>query len=338
MTAVEQVIGPAAPPGGWLPGQLRSEHAARWLARTPLDGVCEYALWPAGKLLRPTLVLESCAAVGGEPQQILPAALSLEYFHAASLVHDDIADGGTRRRGRPSVPLRFGLETALVAGDELVFQTFSACAECAGRGVPGHRVLAAIGLLAATGAELCRGQYMERDLCGDVDAGLDAYCTVAAAKTSALLIASCSVGAILGGGTDASVTALGHFGRELGIAFQMMDDLRPYAQQDAPDKDVLTDITGRKMTFPLIVARDEMGGHGRRVLADALSPGRAPEESFALLSSLLADPRAAGAARRIVAEQLDDAVLALEAVPAGSPRDRLAGLARAMMAGLGQAV
>jgi geranylgeranyl pyrophosphate synthase len=318
---------------GWLSARLREEHEFRWQAATPLDKICDYAIWPAGKLLRPALVVESCAAVGGDPGQVLPAALSLEYFHVASLVHDDIVDGAKLRRSRPSVATRFGVPTALLAGDELVFQLFQACAESAGRGVPPERVLAAIAMLAATGTQLCRGQYSERELCGDPDATIDAYCAVAAEKTAALLVASCKVGAILGGGTDEQVAALASYGRHLGVAFQMIDDLRPYVSQPAAgEKDLLADIACRAMTFPLVTARAVLGSSARDLLVTAFDPGVAPEEAFSLLCGLVADPRVTAALRRIVSDRLQATVAALSGLPDGEPRERLASIPQALAA------
>lgn len=311
-----------------LAAELRRVHAGHWVNVTPLDKICEDAVWPAGKLLRPALLLESCAVVGGDPRSVLAAALSVEYFHAASLVHDDIVDGGTMRRGRPSVVARFGAEVALLAGDELVFQIFRACAACAGPAVPAEQVLAAVGVLAAAGAELCRGQHAERDLRADLDAGLDTYCAVAAQKTSTLLAASCQVGALLGGGSAEQVATLSRFARCLGVAFQMADDLRPYLRgRGDHGKDLLTDIACRAMTFPLVVARRELGDQARSVMAAAFRQETTSPESFRLLSDMVQDPRVIGPAVMIVDEWINEAKTALEALPYGKSRDRLAQIA-----------
>jgi geranylgeranyl pyrophosphate synthase len=328
MTTTDEVLRELAAPHEWLGAELQRAHARHWVNAGPLDSICEGAVWPAGKLLRPALLLESCAAVGGDPRDVLPAALSVEYFHAASLVHDDIIDGGTLRRGQPSVFVRFGTEVALLAGDELVFQVFQACAACVGPAVPARRVLTAVGVLAAAGADLCRGQHAERAQQADLDAGLDTYCAVAAQKTSALLAASCQVGAILGGGTAEHVAALSRFARCLGVAFQMADDMRPYLH-GRPDhgKDVLTDIACRAMTFPLVVARRELGDGGRSVIAKAFGPDTPPQVSFQLLADMVRTTKVIDAAGAIVDGWVSEAATALEALPGGSSRERLARIA-----------
>jgi geranylgeranyl pyrophosphate synthase len=328
MTTADEVLRELAVPPDWLATELQRTHTERWVNASPLDSICEGAVWPAGKLLRPALLLESCAAVGGDPRDVLPAALSVEYFHAASLVHDDIIDGGMIRRGRPSVVARFGTELALLAGDELVFQVFQACAACVGPAVPASRVLTAVGVLAAAGAELCRGQQAERALRADLETGLDQYCAVAAQKTSALLTVSCQVGAILGGGTADHVAALSRFARCLGVAFQMADDMRPYLP-GRPDhgKDVLTDIACRAMTFPLVVALREFGGEGRSVIAEAFSCATPPQVSFQLLADMVLSAEVIDAAAAIVDGWVSEAKAALEALPCGSSRDRLARIA-----------
>lgn len=319
-----------------LADRLRAEHDRRWTARTPLDEVCFYALWPAGKLIRPMLMTEACLAVGGDPEKIPQAALSLEYFHTASLIHDDIVDGAGTRRGRTSVPARFGLTAALVAGDELVFQIFRACAEAREAGLPAERVLAAVTLLAETGIELCRGQYAEHGLSGDADTTLARYCDIAAGKTAPLLVASCQVGAILGGGNPAEVAALAEFARYFGIAFQMADDLRPYRGLDEePDKDRLADVVSRRMTFPLVIARHELADRAREVLAEAFRPGADAAESYEALSALVSEPVVDVAIAKILAEYVDRAVGALRPLRPGAGRDRLASLAEAIASGAG---
>lgn len=327
MTTADDALRELATPHEWLLAELRGTHNARWVGSSPLDCICEDAVWPAGKLLRPALLLESCAAVGGDPRDVLAAALGVEYFHAASLVHDDIVDGGTMRRGRPSVAVRYGTEVALLAGDELVFQVFQACAACAGPAVPAQRVVAALGVLAAAGAELCRGQHAEQALRADLDATLDRYCAVAVQKTSALLTASCQVGAILGGGTDEHAAALCRFARCLGVAFQMADDMRPYLGQPDHGKDVLTDIACCAMTFPLVVARREFGDGGRSVIAEAFSPDTPASVSYRLLADMVQSAQVIDAAVAIVDDWVSEAKTALEALPGGPSRRRLDGIA-----------
>ncbi len=328
MTTADDILRELSAPHEWLAAELRRTHTERWVSASPLDSICEQAVWPAGKLLRPALLLESCAAVGGNPRDVLAAALSVEYLHAASLVHDDIVDGGTMRRGRPSVAVRYGAEVALLAGDELVFQVFAACAACTGPAVPAQRVLAAIGVLAAAGADLCRGQHAEQALRADLDAGLDTYCAVAAQKTSTLLAASCQAGAILGGGTAEHAAALCRFARCLGVAFQMADDMRPYlAGRPDHGKDVLTDISCRAMTFPLVVARRELGGAGRSVIARAFSADTPAPASFRLLADMVRSAQVIDAAIAIVGDWVAEATGALEALPSSPSRDRLARIA-----------
>src|SRR5690349_23917371 len=96
---------------------LRQELSHRWPETTEeLEAITRHALLPAGKLLRPMMALQAAEAVGGNPADILAAALGLEYLHAATLVHDDIIDGDAVRRGRPSVPAAYGVPRAIVAG------------------------------------------------------------------------------------------------------------------------------------------------------------------------------------------------------------------------------
>lgn len=188
-------------------------------SRRPADGdrmqeIARYALLAPGKLLRPVLLVAAAEATGGSRDQVVPAALAVEYLHVASLVHDDVIDGDDLRRGQDSVHARYGVPDAIATGDALLFQVFSAVSECAALGVPDAAVLAAVGVLAQAGEELCRGQLQEALLtaAGPRGCGLDAYQEMASLKTGALLRGACRAGALLSGGTPEETEAVTAFG------------------------------------------------------------------------------------------------------------------------------
>jgi geranylgeranyl diphosphate synthase type I len=193
-----------------------------------IDEVCRHAMNPPGKLFRPTMLLVSALAVGGSAECALPAAVATETGHTASLVHDDIIDGDEMRRGRPSVQSKYGINTAIIAGDTLIFALFEALASCADTGVPEARVVAAVSAVARAGVDLCRGQCLEAELTGLRMMDQAAYVEMVRLKTSALFRAACETGAILGGGDEAAVAALVGYADHLGVAFQIEDDLLAY--------------------------------------------------------------------------------------------------------------
>ncbi|MBU3864332.1 polyprenyl synthetase family protein, partial [Streptomyces sp. 4503] len=271
--AVTDVADPLAEAAPTIELLLR-ELDRRWPPEAErLHQISRYALLPAGKLLRPLLLMESAEAVGGGGPAVVPAALSVEYLHVGSLVHDDVIDGDAMRRGRPSVVARYGTADAIVTGDALMLGMFGVLtdgAEEAG-GLPPGRVLGAVRVFARAGVDLCRGQAMEGELRGDLGCGLDRYLTMSSLKTGALFRAACRGGAILGGGTPAQQRALTAYAEHLGLAFQMHDDLLPYTSDPrTTGKSALSDIAAARPTFPVLLCHAMAGAPGRARLEAAL--------------------------------------------------------------------
>jgi geranylgeranyl diphosphate synthase type I len=313
-------------------GTLHIEIGDGWDPADELDAMCRYAVLPPGKLFRPYLLLESCAAVGGDLHVAVPAALGAEYGHVASLVHDDIIDNDMMRRGRASVPAEYGRDHAIIVGDTLIFRLFLALAECAERGAPATRVVASLRAVAVAGVDLCRGQTADGRLRRGVEVDLDDYCQTVRGKTGALFRGACEVGALLGGGGDGQVAALATYGEQLGIAFQMADDLLAYRSTTrAAGKDLLSDLRNRQMTFPLVVAGMIAGERVRKVLpvlfdqADAAHRASVGgQDVLGAVRELLDSVSALDEAAKIVQRHAEDALTALDFLPPSASHDRLA--------------
>lgn len=263
-----------------------------------LHEIARYALLPAGKLLRPLLLVESARAVGGDYDEIIPAALGVEYLHAGSLVHDDVIDGDVLRRGRPTVVARYGVEDAVVTGDALIMGMFAAVTDCADHGLPADRLVDAVRVLARAGVDLCRGQAMEAELRGDPRCGLDPYLTMIALKTGALFRGACQAGAVLGGGSPAEQRVLTEFAEHLGLAFQMHDDLLPHTSDAlTTGKSGLSDIANGRPTFPVLMVYAMAGPAGRDALETALGGTLPAPEALAVVRELLESTGALDASR-----------------------------------------
>ncbi|MDI5967257.1 polyprenyl synthetase family protein [Streptomyces sp. SL13] len=316
---------PPPPDTGRARDLLLRELDGRWPADgRRLDRIARYALLPAGKFLRPVLLAESARAVGAGGAQIAPAALGVEFLHVGSLVHDDVIDGDELRRGRPSVMARHGVADAVVVGDALMMSMFAAVAECAERGLPAGRVVEAVRVLAAAGVDLCHGQLMEAELCGDAGCGLERYLAVSALKTGALFRAACLAGAVLGGGTPAQQRALRRYGEHLGSAFQMRDDLLPYVgDAGVTGKSGLSDLANRRPTFPLVVAHDRADRAGRRLLERVLSGAVPAAEALGAVAALLRRTGALAAAEERARQEVAAAKGCLAELPATSSRTLL---------------
>ncbi|SDS93447.1 polyprenyl synthetase family protein [Actinoplanes derwentensis] len=265
---------------------LHQEMQRRWpVTPDELDAIVRYALLPAGKMIRPIMTLHCAAAVGGDPEPVLPAALALEYVHVATLVHDDIIDNDDVRRGRASVPAAYGVPNAIIAGDQLIFDAFAAITGSQHAGLPAGGVVAAVSALAEAGAALCRGQSLESRLAGDLSVGVEPYLEVARLKTGALFRAACQVGAALGGADPATIGALADYGEQLGIAFQIRDDLLSYTEQpDLIGKSTTSDLSNGRATLPVLLAWAASSPDGRTALTGALRDGAASQAAVTLVA------------------------------------------------------
>lgn len=289
-----------------------------------LDAVCAYALEPTGKLLRPVLLVESALAVGGSADAVLPAAVGTECGHVASLIHDDIVDDDQLRRGRSSVPYRYDIATALLAGDLLFFRMLETILECRHKDIPDSRVVDAAAVLANASAALCHGEYRELELVGSGFVGVDEYLAVVRAKTAVAFRAACEVGGILAGGTPAEIETLAGYGENLGIAFQIRDDLLPYISDEAPmGKAVGSDIGNQRLTLPVILAYEATAAPGWARLDRALSGELPTEVAYADTRTLLAETGAIGRAHDMAHEFAHRAGEHARQLPATDSRARL---------------
>ena len=175
-----------------------------------------------GKMLRAFLVFAASSAVGGDPGKVVMAAEAIELLHGASLFHDDIIDNAAERRGIPALHERVGVGQALVAGDDLLLRAFSVLSE-ARACFPASRVLEAMEALNQLARECCRGQFDE--LCADRWISEEQYFAIVSGKTAAPFEAAGVLGVILGGGAPEQIAHIRTYARQMGIAFQIEDDL-----------------------------------------------------------------------------------------------------------------
>ncbi|MEU9343969.1 polyprenyl synthetase family protein [Streptomyces sp. NPDC048278] len=288
-----------------------------WLSRAagePLAEVHRWALHPPGKLVRPVLLLESAAAVGGAYERVMPAAVGVELVHVASLLHDDILDDDRLRRGKPSGHARFGPGAAVLGGDALMFALFEQVVECGGRGVPEAAVLRAVGTLARAGRRMAQGVARELDPVRTPDPVVG-YLEMVRLKTSALLSACCEAGAVLGGGSPGQARALAGYGEALGVAFQIRDDLLPYGPEAGREgKPADSDLRNDRPSLPLLLAGP--------VSADPEKVGR-----------LLVETGALEECTRLARAYAERARRELDALPPGPHRAALCRTAEALAPG-----
>ena len=222
-----------------------------------LSRAVRYSLFAGGKRLRPTLVLATAEAVGGNMKDALPAAAAFEMIHTYSLIHDDLPamDNDSLRRGQPTSHIVFGEAMAILAGDALQTHAFEVIAQPSGRcQVPTEERMRAVAVLAeATGARgMVGGQVADLESEGTpADAEMLEF--IHRHKTGALIRASVEVGAIVGGGDEKVVYELRRFGEEIGLAFQIVDDiLDVVGTAESLGKTVGKDSKAGKATYPAV--------------------------------------------------------------------------------------
>lgn len=253
-----------------------------------------------GKRLRPLLVCLAAGAPPPESDDVLRAAVAVELVHGATLVHDDVLDGSSLRRGRPTVFASGGRGLATAAGDLLFSRAFSELA--AGGSIEAVRVLA------AAADELARGELMQREDAWSSGVTVERYLERCRLKTAVLFRAACMLGALA---ADGPACALGHFGEQIGLAFQILDDVLDITgPQERTGKPRGTDLLDGTVTLPLIYAR----GASERLAALELRDLDGPEHA-AEVCDLIAGTDGLARARMQALQLVADAKRALPALP-----------------------
>ncbi|WP_115944820.1 polyprenyl synthetase family protein [Amycolatopsis thermalba] len=216
-----------------------------------------------GKAVRPALALLSAEAAGPPPATGLPGAVAVELVHNFSLLHDDLMDGDTERRHRPTVWAVRGAASAILTGDAMLALANEVLLDSDGPGA-----VAAARLLAEAVGELIRGQVLDVAFEQRDDVTLDECLDMAGGKTGALLSASAAIGAVLACAPQRTVSALAGFGADLGLAFQLVDDvLGIWGEPSVTGKPVHSDLRARKKSLPVTYAITHGGAPGRELAA-----------------------------------------------------------------------
>jgi geranylgeranyl diphosphate synthase type I len=234
-----------------------------------------------GKCLRPSLCLFVCEMLGGSVAETLPVAVGIELLHNFSLIHDDIEDDDELRHHRPTVWRAYGREPAILAGMALWTLAYQAVDSAIERGADAGRVLSARRLISEACNEIIEGQHMDLSFEQRTDVTLSEYTAMISRKTGALFAASLAIGAVMAGAGDEQAEKLAGFGRELGLAFQIRDDvLGIWGEGTATGKPVGADIAKRKKSLPVIHAFQQVVGPDRDILRGAYAKSELDEKDI----------------------------------------------------------
>jgi geranylgeranyl diphosphate synthase type I len=220
----------------------------------------------SGKFIRSSLCLLSCQAVGGNKSQAIPAAAAVELVHNFSLIHDDIEDASSERHHRPTVWKIWGQPQAINAGDAMFSLAYLALVRLKEKGIAGQKIAHCAEVLSRACLELCEGQYLDIEYENRLDITIENYLDMAAKKTAALFAASTSLGVCLGSEDGEAVDLFRLFGGELGMAFQIHDDiLGIWGAVESVGKSA-GDICQRKKTLPVAYGLESSKGPVRKSL------------------------------------------------------------------------
>lgn len=224
-----------------------------------LAQVLDHIRQRAGKRMRPMLILLMAKHFGGITDATQYAAVGLELLHTASLVHDDVVDDSAERRGQSSVNAEYNNKVAVLVGDYILSTALLNVA------LTDNQII--VKRLAELGRTLASGEILQLSNIQNTEISEDVYYDVIIQKTAALFEACCTIGALSASGSDEDIEKASLFGRNLGIMFQIKDDIFDYSQSSEIGKPTGNDMAEGKLTLPVIYALNSTGNDNMRALA-----------------------------------------------------------------------
>ena len=286
-----------------------------------ISGYISYALDGNGKRIRPALVLLAAHASGKSTPQHVDLAVVVELIHLATLVHDDIMDGASKRRGKPTAFAKWGAELSVLLGDCLFCHAMTLSSNFSDPSISRK--------ISEAANEVCSGEILQTQRRFDLKLTIPEYIKMISMKTGALFRISTELAAILNQCRPDEILAMRNYGDYLGIAYQIYDDcLDLVGTEGATGKTVGTDLAKGKLTLPLLHVLAQANDAERERLHTIILHGT-EESRTELLAQVVERGGLKNAVRRIQG-YLDQAVASLQVLPKSSYRDTLEGIPRAV--------
>ena len=293
---------------------------------TPLEFAVRDALFTGGKRVRATLALLWCEAYSGDSRPAIPLAAAYELAHASALIQDDIIDRSDMRRGAKSIAAKYGLTTALLASDLLLFNVPKMVAKY--ETLESRRLARVLDLLGDACKASTWGEFIDMAMARDGNETEERYEEMIKLKTSSLLSAPCASGALVGGATERAASTAGEFGEQIGLAYQIQDDaLDLVGEESELGKPTLTDLRGGKKSFVLMHCLDHSSEEDRKfVLGLVGRTGPYRHDEVLRLRALIEEKGSLDFAREKIAQHTANAKEVLASAPRGRARERLSEL------------
>jgi geranylgeranyl pyrophosphate synthase len=292
-------------------------------AKTTLEMAMADALSVGGKRVRAALALLWCEVYSNDYKPAVPLAVAYELAHASALVQDDIIDHSEMRRGMQSIGAKYGLTTAILASDLLLFNVPRMVAKY--EYLDSRRLAKIFDLV----GEACRattwGEFLDMEMAGGIEGTEKEYEEMIKLKTSTLLSAPCASGALVGGATEAQAAHAGKFGEEVGMAYQIQDDSLDLTGDELTlGKPTLTDLRGGKKSIILIHCISHCSLEDRKFILGMLNrTGPYGDKEVSRLKGLIAENGSLDYAKERVLSYTKNARDILDSVPKGEARSRL---------------
>lgn len=277
-----------------------------------------YTLAAGGKRVRPRLAILAAQLFGGKEEDVLPAALALEVFHNFTLLHDDVMDKATVRRGRPTVHVKWNENTAILSGDQMMIEAYKLLSQ-----VPEKKLAKTLRLFNKMATEICEGQQYDVDFESRDDVTIPEYMEMIRLKTSVLLATALQIGAYIGYANDEQQKKIYEYGIHVGLAFQIQDDMLDcYGDEATFGKAIGGDIAENKKTYLWLTAAAK-GAKDELAMRD-----ESREERFKRVMAVYKRLRVKAVAQKEIAKQTDAALACLENLPQNEYTKQLRDLAR----------
>ncbi len=294
--------------------RMASKHAPR------IPEVTRHLVEAGGKRLRPMLTLAAARLCGYDGPYHHHLAATVEFIHTATLLHDDVVDESGQRRGRPTANLLWDNKSSVLVGDYLFSRSFQLMVETGS--------LRVLDILANASATIAEGEVLQLTAAQDLKTDEAIYLQVVRGKTAALFSAATEVGGVIAGANEDIVKALFDYGDNLGISFQIVDDLLDYeGDAKATGKNVGDDFRERKLTLPVIKAIAKANEEERAFWRRTIEQGKQRDGDLEHALELLAKHDALGDTRKDALAYIDQAKSAMACVPEHPLRDMLINLA-----------
>ena len=283
-----------------------------------------YTMAAGGKRVRPQLAMIACGIFGGNEQEVAPAAMALEVFHNFTLLHDDVMDKAEVRRGRPTVHIQWNENTAILSGDQMMIEAYKLLAE-----VPESKLHKVLRLFNEMATEICEGQQYDVDFESQEHVTIEEYLKMIRLKTSVLLATALQIGAYMAGADEQQQDALYQFGINVGLAFQIQDDiLDVWGDPKTFGKAVGGDISCNKKTYVYLTAQkladDELAEELHQWYGSVLDDNT---DKIAAVKGLFDQLNVRAACEAVVEDYTQKALLILDTLPQNAATEQLRQLA-----------